>query len=415
MKFKLKYLIYIQIVYNCFIKFLITDMHLPSLLNYVTDVITILLLILIYSNRGNKLPKIKIMPLILAGCLFMLNTISFVIDFTSPLLYIWGIRNVYRFFIFFYCCIYLLNVDDIYKIFELLKKILVINLFVCLFENFIMGIDFDFLGGLFGNGVEGGNGPLNALMIVVSTYVLIGFVNKQKRISEVLFIVGLSLIVSAIAELKIFFFELIIVFLLIVIFVKRNMKFMVLIVCMFVVGSFALGIYEKMYPTKSSFLSLNFIEEYAANTTYGSDTDINRLSAIKIIDERIFKNNLKKRMIGVGLGNAEMSSYPILTSKLYENYGNRIKYNWFSHAFAFVNGGYIGLTIYIMIFISILIKNVIKNHKLKNDMIQVSLICTALSIVFIFYNQTLRVESMGYCMFFIMSIPYIFDKKNEIT
>lgn len=414
MKFKLKYLIYIQIIYNCFIKFLIIDMHLPSFLNYITDVITLLLLILIYSNRGNKLPKIKIIPLILAGCLFVLNTISFVIDFTSPLLFIWGIRNVYRFFIFFYCCIYLLNIDDIYKIFELLKKILVISLFICLFEYFIKGIDFDFLGGLFGNGVEGGNGPLNALMIVVSTYVLVGFMNKQKKISEVVFIVGFSLIISAIAEIKIFFFELIIVFLLIVIFVKRNIKVMGLIVCMFVVGSLALGIYEKMYTTKSSFLSFKFIEEYAANTTYGSATDINRLSAIEIIDERIFQNDLKKRMIGVGLGNAEMASYSILTSKLYETYGNRIKYNWFSHAFAFVDGGYVGLVIYIMIFISILIKNIIKNNKLKNDMIQVSLICTVLSIVFIFYNQTLRVESMGYCMFFIMSIPYIFDKNNQV-
>ena len=413
MKFKLKYLIYVQIIYNCFVKFLIIDMNLPSMLNYVTDVITLMLLLGIYTNKGNKIPIIKVVPLLIAEGLFLLNFISFLIDFSSPILFIWGVRNVYRFFVFFYCCIYLLDIDDIYKIFEILEKVLIVNLILCLFEYFVNGVDFDFLGGLFGNGVEGGNGPLNALMIVVSIYVLIGFINKRKKLLDVVFIIGFSLIIAAIAELKMFFFEIILVVVLITIFIKRNVKLLFCVVTMFIIGSVAMSIYEEMYPTKSSFLSFDFIEEYASNTTYGGATDINRLSAIQIIDERIFNDNIKQRYIGVGLGNAEMSNYPILTSDFYEIYGKRIKYNWFSHAFAFVDGGYIGLSLYCLIFISIFIKNIKKNKEIQDNMIQVSLLCSAISMIFLVYNQTLRVESMGYCLFFIMSIPYIYDRKYK--
>ena len=47
----IRYLIYFQVIYNCIIKFLITDFHFPSILNYVTDIVNLLIFLGILLNK----------------------------------------------------------------------------------------------------------------------------------------------------------------------------------------------------------------------------------------------------------------------------------------------------------------------------------------------------------------------------
>lgn len=410
MKFNSKSLIYFQIIYNCVIKFFIIDLGLPSILNYVTDLVTAYLFFEAYRSRKNGV-KIRVNPLIIVIVMLIVSTLSFLSDFSSPLLYIWSFRNVYRFFAFFYACIYLLEIEDIYKIFNILEKIFIANVVVCIYEYFVRGIKFDFLGGLFGNGVTGGNGPLNALMVVVSVYVIIEYLNHKKKLIEVLFIIACCLLISAIAELKFYFFELILLAAIILIFIKRNFKMLSTVVLVCIVGSVAMSIYSQLYPNSSDFLSLEFIQKYTADSTYGEATDINRLSAIGVIEERFFKDNWKYSMFGLGMGNGETAQFSLLVSDFYRAYGNRIKYNWFSHVFTFVEGGYIGLILYASFFVVILIKNIrmIKNNELG----QIGMLCSVICIALLVYNQTLRVETMGYTMFFTLAIPYIQERISK--
>lgn len=402
-KINLKKLIYIQIIYNCFIKFFITDFGFPSFFNYVTDAITIVLLIVLVKSQNYKIKKVP--PLLFAILLFVVNIISFIMDLSSPILFIWGFRNIYRFFLFFYACSIILDKDDVFKIFEILEKILLVNFVICIYEFVIKHVDYDFLGGSFGNGVEGGNAPLNILMILVSSYVVVMYLNKKKPLHEVIFISILCFAVAIVAEMKMFFFEYIILFVCAMLFIKKNWKIVLFATIVIIMGTIAATMYGKMYSNNINFLSIDFIRDYAFERTYGGATDINRLTAIHIINDRIFINNLKYKWIGLGLGNAETGAYSFITSTFYNLYGERIKYNWFSHAFMYVESGYIGLGLYVMFFVKIFIDSI---KKRKSDLIyQLSIIVSIISIIMIVYNNTMRVESMGYVLFALLTIPYL--------
>lgn len=413
MKLNLKYIIYFQIIYNCFIKLFISDFNLPSFLNYITDIVNIILLIgVIFNLKKNKGRKIKNNPIIFAYMLFFINFISFFIDYSNIALFLWGFRNIYRFFIFFYCCIYVLNKEDIIKIFKFLEKIYIINFFVCMYEYFINGIKFDSLGGIFGNNLIGGNGPLNVFIILMSIYYFVMYLNKQKKIFSLLCVLATSLIIASIAELKIVFFEIILLLVLIPIFIKFNLKMLITVIITLLIGYGALSIYIQLYPNNKDFLSIDFVEEYTLNSSYGSTTDINRLSAISTINERYFFNNIKYKFIGLGLGNAETSQISMLNSNFYKNYGHTFKYTWFSHAFMYIESGYVGLILYIIFFLKITYDSFM--NKNKDPLISVTFLFSIYCIIFLFYNQSLRIETMGYTIFFVLSIPYIF-KRGELS
>lgn len=405
LKISAKQLIYMQIIYNCIAKFLITDIHFPSMINYVTDIINVCLLYLVLRKNQGIIKGKVVAPLFLVGCLLLISTISFFLDFTSPLLYLWSLRNIYRFFVFFYCCTQTLVVEDYYRILNLLEEIFIINVVICLYEYVVRGIKYDYLGGLFGNGTTGGNGPLNALMIIVSTYVIIEYVNKKKNMKEVLLIIVMCLFLSAVGELKFFYFEMIAIILFVLVFVTRNLKMLCFVLGICIVGAVSLHFYAILYPTNAGFLSLDFIQYYAMSNSYGSTTDINRLSAIQLIHEQFFNGNIKRIWFGLGMGNGESAQYSFLTSWFYRLHGDSVKYNWFSHAFMYVEAGYIGLILYVGIFLMIFMKAFL--HRKSSDLMQFTAIIALLSMVLLVYNQTMRLETMGYTMFLLLAFPFI--------
>lgn len=399
-----KNLIYLQIIYNCFAKYLIVDLGLPSLLNYVTDLITLLLFCVTLKKLNFHIPRRNI-AINLSILLLLCMTLSFIVDISSIGLYVWSLRNIFRFYVFFFACIYCLEEQDIIKIFEILEKILIINFAICGYEYFIEGMNYDFLGGSFGNGVAGGNGPLNLLMIIVSGYVLIQYVYKNKSLREVLGIIVGCLAIAAVAELKVYFFEIIIAVIFVVGFVKHDLKMLATVFLLCCFGLAAIGVYNKLYPNNAGFLSSEYIIDYVLTRTYGSSTDINRLTAISIISDRCFQGRLKPTWFGLGLGNGTTAQFGFLKSPFYLQYGDRLKYTWFTHAYMFVEGGYVGLVLYFAFFVSIAVKALVQS---KNNMImQLCLFCTLFSIIMVVYNQTMQVETMGYTMFALLAIPYI--------
>lgn len=410
MKIRLNYIIYFQIIYNCFIKFFISDLKLPSFFNYITDILNTILLIGVIFNMKYKSPvKVKNNPIVLTFILFFINIFSFIIDYSNIFLFLWGFRNIYRFFIFFYCCIYILTEEDIINIFKILEKIFIINFVVCMYEYFVKGIKFDNLGGIFGNNIVGGNGPLNVFIILMDIYYFVLFLYKKKKVLSLLLILGSSLLIASIAELKIVFFEVIFLMLLVPIFIKFNLKIIATMILTILIGYEALNVYIQLYPNNKDFLSFEFVEEYALNSSYGSSTDINRLSAISMINERFFNNNLKYKIIGMGLGNAETSQISLFNSDFFRDYGGTFKYTWFSHAFMYLESGYLGLIIYILFFIKILYDAF--RYKNKNYFISITFLFSIYCLIFLFYNQSLRVETMGYTTFFVLSLPYILKRR----
>ena len=130
----LKIVIYIEIIYNLFIKLLINDYNLSSFFNYLTDFFNIVLLIgtlLLFKKKS--INRIKVKSLLFPILLLFISLFSFALDYTSFILPIWAIRNIYRFFVFFYCSINILEKEDLKKIFNILEKVYIINFISVLF------------------------------------------------------------------------------------------------------------------------------------------------------------------------------------------------------------------------------------------------------------------------------------------
>lgn len=410
MNFKIsaKTFIYCQIVYNCIIKFLVVDFHFPSALNYVSDIFTIAALFMVLrKNHFGVHKRSPYAPIRFATLLVFFATLSAFLsaDF-SPILYIWSLRNNYRIFIFFYCCCKTLDEEDVHNIFEILEKILYANIVVCVFEYFVRGMEYDFLGGLYGNGIQGGNGPLNALMIIVCAYLIVEYINKNKKIWNLLFGIGGCLFIATVGELKFFYFEIVLLVVLICVFVTHNLRMAVFITAIAVIGVVGMSFYVRLYPHRAGFLSLVYIQEYSKNNSYGVSTEINRLTAINIISTNYFDMNWKKILLGLGMGNGEFSSqYSFLTSEFYSLHSIRLRYDWFVHSFMFVETGYIGLALYVLSYVSAMIKA--WWDRKDNTMNQIAMISIAFLIIMIFYNQVLRIESVCYMAAFVLAIPYI--------
>lgn len=400
-----KKLIYLEIIYNCFIKFLVTDFHFPGALNYVSDLILIALVLSVLYESDFEL-NLDNSPLLISLVLLAAGTVSSLLSYEGTvLLYAWSFRNTFRLFVFFYCCCEALDMEDLKNLFGILTIILYMNIGICAYEYFVRGMEYDFLGGTFGNGVEGGNGPLNALMIVSVTYLIIEYINKRRSIFQLLFGIGGSLFIATVGELKIFYFELILLIFLVSIFVTKNMRMVVFLSAAILIGVIGMSFYVKLYPHRAGFLSLAFVKQYSRAETYGVDSHINRLSAIRYIWRDYFEGDLKKVLFGLGMGNGEVSAHGALTSPFYRVNGATLRYDWFSHAFIFVEFGITGLILYISFFASSMLKAL--RNMAGQPVVQAGFINIVFIIMMIFYNQVLRIESFCYLAAFVTAVPVL--------
>lgn len=97
-----KKLIYFQLIFVLCVYFFISIFHFPSMLTYVTDVVNIILLFCMFRIKsinlncvGGKYIKISI------GLFLGSLVIGCILNLVSPILIIWGARNLLRGFVFF--------------------------------------------------------------------------------------------------------------------------------------------------------------------------------------------------------------------------------------------------------------------------------------------------------------------------
>ena len=154
---KPKTLVYFQLIYNFLIKYMISDFGVPGLANYLTDIITVLCVI--FAVRRFIIEKTKInfkMQIFVVILMLFSSLLGLVINGQKPILYIWGFRNIYRFFAFFFASIIILDKEDIKKILKIFKVFLYINIILCTYQYFVLSLPQDNISGTFGT-LVGGN------------------------------------------------------------------------------------------------------------------------------------------------------------------------------------------------------------------------------------------------------------------
>lgn len=384
---------------------------LPYSLRYILDILWIWLVILLAMNR-RYIKKSGIQNLVCWVVLFLIFTLlTYLTQFQSPLYYLWGFRNNFRFYAAFLAFAAFLTMDDMAGFLKLLDRLFWLNVAVSLIQYFVFGIEQDFLGGIFGS-EKGCNGYTNIYFLIVITKSVVFYLQKQETgracISKCLAV----LLVGALAELKFFFVEFLLVIALASLFTKFTWRKLLVIAGGILAVLLGAALLAILFPTFRGWFTLEYmLEVVTAKRGYTSTGDLNRLTAIISINDLWLKNP-GQQLFGLGLGNCDLSSFAFLNTPFYRENGH-MHYSWMSYAHMYLECGWIGLIFYYGFFASVYfgICRIEKSFTgIARDYCRVSKILTILCLPLTVYNASLRGES-GYMMYFMLAVPFALKRQ----
>lgn len=396
---------------------LFTDIFgLPSLIRYSSDFLILMILgCVIKKFCCEKVCFSKDEKRILLALLviMMIYIASSIVEKPPLLLMLWGIRNTLKGYIFFGSSIILLKKEDIDKILKKINFIFLINVLFCLIEFFVLDLEGDYIGGTFGT-EQGCNAYLNVLLIVVTVWNTLEYAEKEQGIWQTVFYVVLCTAVAGMAELKVYVVEVLIILGAIGAFSKRIYKKILLGIagCLFAI--LCIRFIENFVPGWEDFFTWeNMIETVTSDEGYTNKGDLNRFTALKTLNERIFHGDTN--WFGIGLGNAEYSdNFEVLNSEFYYRY-KELNYGWFSIAKTYIELGYFGILsmVYIWIDSAIVgIKGVKRSAGHRRLNCKMAVVIAILTPMLFVYNATMHMETSCLICFF-MALGYIMMKDEE--
>lgn len=395
---------------------LITMFNVPSTIMYLLDITNVISMIyIVYAKKTQKiLQSLKASSLLkILLILSVVLIIGDIINLVNPLLIVWAIRNNFRAFIFFFICIVILEKEDVEKIFNILCALQVPNVILSFYQYFTLGLNQDYLGGIFGI-EQGCNAYTNIYLCIICIYVIVMYIYKKTRLRKVIIISVSSLIIAAAAELKIFFIEFVVIIVLAVILTRPNRKTFSIVVIAGVMLEIGLNTFKVIFPSAyKDLVDISRLVEYNTSVIWGYN--ISRWGAFKEINQIFFKNNIIYNLFGYGFGNCEYSSVAFFTSDFYKEYGN-YHYRWFAHQHWFLEGGYLGFGLILVFFVFIFIWNT-KYKKKFEQYKQFALfgqIFSIITIVSLWYNAAIKVE-VSYAIMFALAASFIVAKSEGIV
>ena len=416
---KLKDLIKIQIFFILVIEGLISLLHVPSFFRYIIDINFLFMLFWIiikkqFSCQYKFFPKDcrKIFVYIIVFMLmFTLIAITKLVPFGQIL---WGIRNTFFPLIFLLICALGLGTEDVEQIFSVILKLQVVNFLCGLYEFFVLDVHNDYLGGMFGTAL-GCNGSLNAYLVIICAYILTRFIQKKVSGLEVGWIFLSSIIMATLAELKVFYIELIFIIFLGIWINKKSLKsFMMLVVGMFSLFIGMLVLTNVNSESVRFLTSLESIIEYNSRTDYDGDIVISRLTSFEQINEYFFDDKTSTKILGYGLGSCEDSqTFEWFNSDFAEQYRD-MRYRYLTVAMNYLETGYMGVVAFLLVFIAIFfLAHKYQNIIPRNEITGFAQILCVLYVFTCWYDSSIRSYS-GYIMYFTISSIFIYAKSIKM-
>lgn len=393
---------------------LLIQIGLPGSIIYILDVVNLVLLIKLVNRQTWKRFPGLVLPYIL---LVFFTAGTAIINYT-----IWNgnllstlieLRNILRFLIFFIACVTYLNEEDCKRIYKILTIFFFVNIPIMFYQYITyhpVGVwtRGDYLNGIFGTTV-GGNTFVNVILVVVVTYMLVQWSNGETTTKYFILAVLLSLIISSLIELKAFFLEFAILYVWYLTKKQKSKKEwninIAVIVMIVIVVYLALQIMYIEYPWFKGSLTLVGMIESVVGNGYSGAGDLNRFTGIFTIASEFFKGNFFDILFGIGAGNASSFTIGGNVTEFYDIYKNS-HYNWFSATYTFVQGGVIGLTLYMFTFIYLFVKKKNKQFKINSE------IMCIMALFLIFYGEALKTDA-GYFVYFAIASGFIYSSKNE--
>lgn len=406
-----QWLVYFLLIMPFAFGLLIDFLGLPTIVRFALDFALVGLLIIMFSRMQNRVKRVMVPIVIYFSLLCLYLIANYIVNFQSFLYFIWGFRNNYRFVFAFIAFVSFVDYDDAEQYLKYFDVLFWINFVVCLIQFYLLGYKQDFLGGLFGVSV-GCNAYLNIFLCIVTVKSLIYFLNKKEKFIFVALKLFAAFFISALSELKFFYIEFIVILCVVSLITKFTWKKVGIIALSLVGVVIGVAVLISIFPEYMGQFTIELLYESAASDKgYTSSGDINRLSAISTISKDMF-SKWYHYFVGFGLGNCDLSSISVFNTPFYEAHSD-INYNWFSHAFMYLETGYIGLIFFFGLFILffILARKSYKKGFADPNHCQITMTIALLCILISIYNASLRTDSV-YMVSFILALPFI--KREEV-
>ena len=382
-------------------------LHIPSFIKYSVDFANLLLLALLCSKRIRKV-HINIRFMLLWVSLFVIYTfLRYLFDFQSILYYIWGARNNFRFYIFFFACTFFLDDWNLERIFQLLDKVFYVHVVVAIFQFLVLGYKQDNLGGIFGTR-SGCNGWLNIFQVIIVAIAILQYLDKEINIGECAIKCILCLMIAALAELKFFFVEFIIIVCVELLVTNFSWKKLWIILGALVAIPIFAMVLISLFPGWAQSMTLRGLLEIATSDKgYTSSGDVNRMTFISYCNRNLMQSRIQ-HIFGYGLGNCDYADgIAFLTTPFYRRF-SVTHYTWLISAVVYLENGYIGLVFYFGFFVITFFQAWRIKHNPEANVFycQLAQVVSVMCIFIAIYNSSLRVES-GYMLYFILATPFV--------
>ena len=401
-----EWLIYFMLIMPFAFGLLIDLARLPTLVRFSLDFALVGIIGIMLFRSDNRIKR-RLIPLIIYFSAFTFYLfVSYLLSYQSVFYFIWGYRNNFRFIFALLAFVSFMDNDDVEQYIKLFDILFWVNFAVCLVQYYLMGYKQDFLGGLFGVSV-GCNVYLNVFLCIVAAKSLIYFLNKREKLVSLLLKLSASFFIGALAELKFFYIEFIIILCIVSLITKFTWKKVLVIAAGLVGVIIGVAVLVRIFPEYVGQFTFELLYESAVSEKgYTSSGDINRLSAISTISKKLFTEGYQF-FIGYGLGNCDLSAISIFNTPFYESHSS-VNYNWFSHAFMYLETGYIGLILFFGLFVLFFIcaRKSQKEGYADVNHCQLTMTIAIMCILFSIYNTSLRLDSV-YMIAFVLSLPFI--------
>ncbi len=188
--------------------FLMEFIGLSSLVRYIMDICWVMLLVLLTLNPGKRVHIRRFSYWI--GAFLVYAVVSYLFQFQSPLYLLWGIRNNFRFYVFFVAVACFLRTQDRDRYMHYLDVLFWINATASALQFFIWDYKGDHVGGLFGV-LNGANGYTNIFLVIYLAKTMIWLLSRQESSMSSYMKIVVCLVLAAFAELKFFFIEAVVI------------------------------------------------------------------------------------------------------------------------------------------------------------------------------------------------------------
>lgn len=377
---------------------------------YFVDGILLVFLIFALKKKKHQIHKDVWTVLKVAIIYFLYTFIVYLFQYQSVAYFLWGFRNSFRFLIAFFIFIAYIDKRDADTWFKMIDVLFWINAILSIFQFVFLNMKGDWLGGIFGIKAASNAYTLVFFIIAISQTLLSTF-EKDENYTYCLLKCGISFLIAAMAELKVYFvmFSILLVFCTII--TRFSVKKMMLIFGAMAIAMLCSTLLVTFFG-QGSALSLRGAVEYAIKENYSSQRDINRLSAIYTLSHSVIQNPINQ-IFGFGLGNCDTSSFEICNTPFFKQYGY-MHYTWFTAPMIFLETGYIGLGFNLVFFFVCFLQayKKYKNNSGQKLYNQLAMVVSFMCGILIFYNSSLRIEA-AYMIYFVLALPYMWQSPGD--